>query len=98
MPRAPEETTSWVAERLRKVQCIQSVTISGPHALSNKRDDVDAVLAGVISTMRVTVDALEALIAAVRYIEIVTNVPEESVWEGGAIKWRVASDLIWRNR
>ena len=87
MSRPPEDTTSWVAHKLREVPYVERVTVLGPQTLRITRDEYDPFVAGIISTPRVTVDVLEPIIGDDRSIEMVANIPKNAVWTGEAIEF-----------
>jgi hypothetical protein len=91
MARPPQETTAWVASHhLVELPDVRDVVIAGPQTLRILRNGYEPFTAGIISSTRVTPDVLQPLLDTDRSIEIVANVPRESVWTGAAISFATA--------
>ena len=85
MSRSPEESTSWIAEKTRSMTGVNDVVILGPFSFRVTRVELPPFDAGVISTSAVTADHVQAVLDASPEMEILINIPKESIWTEGAI-------------
>jgi hypothetical protein len=85
MPRSAEETTSWVATKIANMSDVKDAAVMSANTLRITRKKHRTFFAGVISVSRVTAEIVENLVEADPRVEIVVNVPKESLWTGGAI-------------
>jgi hypothetical protein len=85
MPRSAEQTTSWVAEKISKMAEVHEARAIGPNTLQIIRKKYDPFVAAIIAVPIVTAEILQPLLGADSTIEIVVNVPKESLWTGSAI-------------
>jgi hypothetical protein len=85
MARAPEQTTTWVAETIAEMGEVQDTTVVGPHSLRITRNKFAPFVAGVVSVPVVTPEIVHPVLEADSLIEILVNVPKESMWTGLAI-------------
>lgn len=86
MSRPPEESTSWVAEKTRGMEGVEDVVISGRFSFKVTRADLPPFVAGVISSSSVTANHVLEALDAPPEIEILVNIPRESIWTGEAIR------------
>lgn len=86
MPRSPEESTSWVAEKTRGMEGVEDVAILGPFSFRVTRVELLPFEVGVISTSSVTENHVQEVLASSSGIEILVNIPKESIWTGEAIR------------
>lgn len=86
MQRSAEQMTSWVAKNISKMDEVYEATVIGPNLLQVRRKKYDPFVAAIVSVEVVTTEVLEPILDANPAIEIVVNVPRESVWTGGAIQ------------
>jgi hypothetical protein len=95
MPKSADQTTSWVAGNISKMSEVQGATVLGPNALQIARKKHDSFVAGIISLPIVTTEVLQPLLDANPQIEIVANVPKESIWTGDAIAAALAQGVAF---
>ena len=85
MARTPEQTTAWVAQTIGKMGDVQDVKVVDAHSIRVTRNKFDPFEAGIVSVSRVTPEIILPVIEANPSIEIIVNVPKESMWTGDAI-------------
>lgn len=95
MPKSQDQTTSWVATNISKMTEVQEATPLGPNTLQITRKKQGPFVAGIISVPIVTAEVVHPLLDANPQIEIVANVPKESVWTGKAIEAAVAKGVAF---
>ena len=93
--RAPEQTTAWVAETIAKITLVQEAVVVGPHSIRIMRDKLAPFVAGVISVPVVTPAIVQLVLDADPSIEILVNVPRESIWTGSAINAAAAMGVAF---
>lgn len=81
----PTETSKWVAANLTKAEGVTKVEVLSDQVLRVSRIKYDPFVAGIVSAKCVEVDTVEALVMSELGVEIITNVPKESYWTGGAL-------------
>jgi hypothetical protein len=79
MQRSAEQTTSWVAKNILKMDEVYEAAAIGPNILQISRKKYDPFVAAIVSVEVVTAEILEPILDANPAIEIVVNVPKESV-------------------
>jgi hypothetical protein len=84
MARSAEQTTNWVAQKISEMQGAQADVI-GPTTIRINRMNYPPFLAAIIAVRVVTAEVLQPLLDANSSIEIVVNIPKESMWTGSAI-------------
>jgi hypothetical protein len=89
--RSPADTTNWVAENLRKAEHVTKVDVLDDRVLRVEREEYEPFVAGIVSESAVTADDIKGLISSKHDVEIIINVPKESLWYGSAL------DLADRN-
>lgn len=95
MSRPPEESTSWVAGRTKDIEKVEDVVILGPFSFRIIRVELPPFVAGVISVSTVTARHVEEVLATSPDIEILVNIPKESIWTGEAIRLAAASQIAF---
>lgn len=85
MARTAEQTTGWVADIISKLEQVDEAVVTGPHTLRITRHKHAPFVAGVISVSAVTPEIVKPVLVADISIEILVNVPKESMWTGAAI-------------
>lgn len=86
MTRPPEESTSWIAEKTRGMEGVEDVVILGSFSFRGMRAEQPPFVVGVISTTSVTAEHVQEVLAQSPDIEILVNIPKESIWTEGAIR------------
>jgi hypothetical protein len=95
MMSSAEQTTRWVAGNISKMPEVQESAVIGPNTLQITRKKYDPFVAGIISVPIVTAEIVQPLLDANSRIEIVANVPKESVWTGTAIAAAAAQGVAF---
>jgi hypothetical protein len=90
MPKSAEQTTSWVAEKISSMDKVLEAEIIGANILRIARKSHDPFVAAIIAVPVVTAEIVQPLLDADPTIEIVVNIPKESLWTGSAIESAVA--------
>jgi hypothetical protein len=85
MAKSAEQTTTWVASNVSKMSQVHEAAVVGPNTLWITRENYDPFVAGIISVPVVKAEILLPILDADSSIEIVANVPKESLWTGEAI-------------
>ena len=85
MTRSAEQTTGWVAENISKMSDVIEAAVIGRNTLRVSRKKYDPFVAAIIAVPVVTAEILRPVLDDDSAIEIVANVPKESVWSGNAI-------------
>lgn len=80
------ETTEWVAGNLRNSEAVSEVERLSDQVLRVSRSKYGPFVAGIVSATRVEVDTLNSLVGSKLEVEIISNVPKESYWTGGALR------------
>lgn len=83
--RSPERTSAWVAEKIAQMSSVELAEVIGAHSLRINRKQFAPFVAGVVSVSVVTPQIVEPVLDAEPAIEILVNVPKESMWTGAAI-------------
>ncbi len=95
MARSAEQTTTWVAEQLSEVPGVIEAAVESPNTFRIIRRVYDPFVAAILSVPVVTAEILHPLLEADSAIEIVANVPKESVWTGGAIAFAATQGVAF---
>jgi|HubBroStandDraft_6_1064221.scaffolds.fasta_scaffold65437_4 hypothetical protein len=93
MTRSAEQTTRWVAGNISKMHEVKEAEVISPHTIQITRKKYEPFVAAIISVPIVTPEILQPLLSADSKIEIVANVPKESLWTGNAIE-AIASQSV----
>ena len=80
------QTTDWVAGNLRENNLIFQVDVLADQVLRIVRSKYAPFVAGIISETRVETNAIGPLIKSNLDVEIIANVPSESIWTGDALR------------
>src|SRR5262245_56180756 len=84
--RNPEETTAWVASKLKAHSAVETVEQIGAQTLRIMRKEYGPVVVGVISVPCVEVTTVTSFLAANPEVDFIANIPKESYWTGPAIQ------------
>ncbi len=95
MARTPEESTSWVAQKIRGMAEVEDVVILGHFSFRVNRVALPPFVAGVISVSSVTARHVEEVLATSTDMEILVNIPKESIWTGEAIFFAAAHQIAF---
>lgn len=95
MTRSAEQTTSWVAGNISNMDEVREATVIAPNVLRVTRKKHSQFLAGIISVPIVTAEIVDRLLRTVSDIEIIANVPKESVWTGDGISAAAAERVAF---
>src|SRR5262245_14676794 len=82
----PAETSEWVAGNLREASGVSKVEVLSDQVLRVSRTKYDPFVAGIVSAKCVEADTVRALVNGKLCVEIISNVPKESYWTGGALR------------
>src|SRR5437763_13451 len=82
----PAETTEWVAGNPRKAEHVTTVEVLSDLVLRVSRDKYAPYVAGIVSVKCVKADLIEPILECKLGVDIITNVPKESYWTGGALR------------
>jgi hypothetical protein len=82
---SPRETTLWVADNLRQLRDVVDVDVLSDQTLRIERRKYRSFIAGVVAAPRVEAETIRAVVSQPN-VEIVSNVPRESFWTGGALR------------
>lgn len=80
------ETTQWVASNLREAKEVLKVEVLSDQILCVSRSKYDPFMAGIVSLPRVESDEIRPIVNSKLGVEIITNVPKEAFWTGGALR------------
>lgn len=86
MARTPEQSTVWAASFLKGKGGILDAEVTGAQTLQISREEFEPFTAGIVSTPRVTPELVQPFVGLSRGIEIIANIPKESMWNGPAIE------------
>jgi len=86
MARTPEQSTMWAASFLKGKGGILDTEVTGAQTLQISRERFEPFTAGIVSTPCVTPELVQPFVGLVHSIEIIANIPKESMWGGPAIE------------
>jgi hypothetical protein len=85
MPRPAKETTAWVATKIQDMSDVKDTEVTSDNTIRIFRKQQRTFDAGVIAIAKVTGSSVESLLDKYPSVEVVINIPKESIWTGEAI-------------
>jgi len=85
MPRPPQETTAWVADRIAETTDATGTKVTSPFTFRVNRKDLPSFEVLVLSAAKVTDDILDPLLADAPSASFVVNVPKNGIWTESGI-------------
>jgi hypothetical protein len=86
VPRPPQDTTAWVADRIAETTDASSTKVTSPFTFRvNRKDRLPSFEVLVLSASRVTDDILDPLLEEARSASFVVNVPKNGIWTESGI-------------
>lgn len=95
MTISEEQTVNWVATKISKMPEVERAEAISPNTIQIIRKKYPPFIAGIVSVSAVTPEILQSLLSANSNVEIVANVPKESLWTGSAIAAAAAQKVAF---